>query len=258
MIKKTLLAIFLFSISLFCFAAEETNRDAASKLVWAEVDDKGIAQVNLYFFWSEKCPHCLAARPVILTLAQELEWLTLHSLELSKHPENVDLYQSVAEKLGLERISVPAFLFCGNVVFGFDSALTTGQYLRKNLEKCQTQAQEKVLSKMEMTNPAPDAPIRIPVIGELQADKFSLPVFTVIIAIMDAFNPCAFFVLLFLLSLLSHTHNRKRMLLIGGVFVFISGFVYFLCLFRKIYGSIPALEVSPSYEITLFQAFRTV
>jgi hypothetical protein len=45
---------------------------------------------------------------------------------------------------------------------------------------------------------------------------------------VDAFNPCAFFVLLFLLSLLAHAHSRRRMLLVGGVFVLFSGLLYFL------------------------------
>lgn len=49
-----------------------------------------------------------------------------------------------------------------------------------------------------------------------------------IIAGFDSFNPCAFFVLLFLLSLLVHARSRGRMLLIGGTFVLCSGAIYFL------------------------------
>jgi hypothetical protein len=45
---------------------------------------------------------------------------------------------------------------------------------------------------------------------------------------MDAFNPCAFFVLLFLLSLLVHAKSRARMLIVGGTFVLFSGIVYFV------------------------------
>jgi hypothetical protein len=59
-------------------------------------------------------------------------------------------------------------------------------------------------------------------------DQWSLPVFTLVIAGLDAFNPCAFFVLLFLLSLLVHAGSRARMLFIGSVFLFFSGLIYFL------------------------------
>jgi thiol-disulfide isomerase/thioredoxin len=36
------------------------------------------------------------------------------------------------------------------------------------------------------------------------------------VAGLDAFNPCAFFVLLFLLSLMIHARSRARMMLVGS------------------------------------------
>jgi hypothetical protein len=53
-------------------------------------------------------------------------------------------------------------------------------------------------------------------------------VLTLVLAGMDAFNPCAFFVLLFLLSLLVHAKSRARMAVVGGTFVLFSGLVYFV------------------------------
>jgi hypothetical protein len=49
-----------------------------------------------------------------------------------------------------------------------------------------------------------------------------------VLAGLDAFNPCAFFVLLFLLSLMVHVRSRARMALVGGVFVLFSGLLYFV------------------------------
>ncbi|MBN2013561.1 MAG: hypothetical protein JW778_00125 [Candidatus Altiarchaeota archaeon] len=60
------------------------------------------------------------------------------------------------------------------------------------------------------------------------AKQFSFPVFTFIIALVDGFNPCAFAVLAFLLSILTHTRSRKKMLFIGSIFILTSGFMYFL------------------------------
>lgn len=70
--------------------------------------------------------------------------------------------------------------------------------------------------------------VQVPLLGEQKASDLSLPAFTVIIAGCDAFNPCAFFVLLSLLSLLIHARSRGRMLLVGGIFVLFSGLFYFL------------------------------
>lgn len=69
--------------------------------------------------------------------------------------------------------------------------------------------------------------LRLPGLGEVDAARLSLPVLTLPVAGMDAFNPCAFFVLLFLLSLLMHQRDRRRMLLIGMLFVAVSGLMYF-------------------------------
>jgi hypothetical protein len=70
--------------------------------------------------------------------------------------------------------------------------------------------------------------VPLPILGNLDPEDWGLPVLTVVIAGLDAFNPCAFFVLLFLLSLMIHARSRTRMLLVGGTFVFISGLIYFV------------------------------
>ncbi len=43
-------------------------------------------QVEVYFFWSETCPHCEAARPFIEAIPRDRPWVVLHSLEVSRHP----------------------------------------------------------------------------------------------------------------------------------------------------------------------------
>ena len=64
--------------------------------------------------------------------------------------------------------------------------------------------------------------------GKINASEYSLPVLTIVLGAMDSINPCSFFVLLFLLSILLYTKSRKRMILIGGIFVFFSGLIYYM------------------------------
>jgi hypothetical protein len=70
--------------------------------------------------------------------------------------------------------------------------------------------------------------VALPFVGEVSAASLSLPALTVVLASLDAFNPCAFFVLMFLLSLMVHARNRTRMLIIGLVFVLFSALIYFV------------------------------
>jgi glutaredoxin len=54
------------------------------------------------------------------------------------------------------------------------------------------------------------------------------PLFVSTIALADGFNPCAFTVLIILLSLLTYTRSRKDMALVGSTFVVTSAVMYFI------------------------------
>ena len=72
--------------------------------------------------------------------------------------------------------------------------------------------------------------IEVPIFGQLDTKKLSLPILTFVIALLDGFNPCAMWVLLFLISLLLGMKDKKKMWVLGSVFIVASGFVYFLFL----------------------------
>lgn len=196
---------------------------AAAPYAWTTPEASGPPRVHLYFFWSARCPHCLEARPHVEALARDHAWIELHSRELSRSRENVERYLAMAADLGQQANSVPAFLYCGRMRVGWDGEVT-GRELLAELEACRA---DPALATKGWSSQSPDTTLHLPLVGDLEATRFSLPVLTVLIAGMDAFNPCAFFVLLFLLSLLVHQKDRRRMLLIGGTFVLISGLMYF-------------------------------
>ncbi len=214
---------------------------AQAPIAWTQPGADGQATVNLWFFWSARCPHCLEARPAVLAMAGAHPWVRLHDLELTQHPEHIERYVSMAASLGREAQSVPAFIYCGRMDVGWDRAESSGQALLTALDECRARgvAPAQPLSATPLAEK-----LDLPWLGQIDASNLSLPVLTVLIAGMDAFNPCAFFVLLFLLSLLVHQKDRRRMLLIGGVFVAFSGLMYFafmaawLGLFRMM-GSLP-------------------
>ena len=190
---------------------------------WLKTGADGQPEVQLYFFWSLTCPHCNEAHPHVEAIPRARPWVELHSLELSRHPENVRRYESMAQQLGEDAASVPALLFCGEMHVGWDDDATTGAFIRQRLDDCRARA----LNDQPIAAQAPPEPIRLPLFGAVDPASLSLPALTLVLAGLDAFNPCAFFVLLFLLSMMAHQKNRRRMLLIGGVFVLVSGLMYF-------------------------------
>ena len=212
--------LFVFLLCLFPSALVQAEEP------WVTTGPDGQPEVHLYFFWALTCPHCIQAHPAIAAIPQARPWVRLHALELTGHPENARLYQAMAEQVGEEANSVPALLFCGEMQVGWDSDDTTGERMRQRLDACRTSAATAGPGRMAGAQAAAP-PIDLPLIGAIDPAHLSLPLLTLVLAGLDAFNPCAFFVLLFLLSLLVHQRNRTRMLVIGGIFVTISGLMYF-------------------------------
>ncbi len=216
----------LLGLLLSGLAALTQAAPAAPTEWWVTETASGEPRIHLYFFWTRTCPHCRYARPFIETLSADYPWLELHSHDLTQDMAGALRYSRMAETLGESAHSVPAFLFCGRLLTGFDSPETTGGYLRQQLVECHRRQTQPAM----VSEPAPPAepPLELPLVGTLDPAALSLPVLTLVLAGLDAFNPCAFFVLLFLLGLLVHARDRMRMLLIGGIFVCGSGVIYFV------------------------------
>ncbi len=191
---------------------------------WIETDSDGASQIQLFFFYSETCPHCARAKPFVEALADRTQWLRLRSLPISDSAENRALFRMIARELNQQAQAVPTFAFCGEMHVGYDNDASMGAFLEKRLTDCH--ARHVSASETESIEAAPPVP-SLPMIGAVDPQNLSLPIFTLAIAGMDAFNPCAFFVLLFLLSLMVHARSRARMAVVGGVFVTVSGLAYF-------------------------------
>lgn len=146
--------------------------------------------------------------------------MVLHALEVSRSRENAQRFEEMAQALGQEAEGVPTFIYCGRMEVGWGGAALSGRDLLNGLDACRRNGGG-------MENAGAEQTIRLPGFGELDPGTLSLPVLTVVLASLDAFNPCAFFVLLFLLSLLAHQKNRRRMLTVGGIFILTSGLMYF-------------------------------
>ena len=210
---------------------------AQARTPWMDTGAQGETRVHLYFFWSQGCPHCLEAHPFIDAIPKERPWVVLHALEVSRSRENAQRFEALAQAIGQEAKGVPTFIYCGTMAVGWSGAELSGTQLLNGLDACRR-------SGGSMTSPGAERAIRLPGFGEIDPGAMSLPVLTVIIASLDAFNPCAFFVLLFLLSLLAHQKNRRRMLTVGGIFIATSGLMYFafMAAWLKVFQLLGALS----------------
>lgn len=157
------------------------------------------------------CPHCTKAKEFLLKFDSERPWLDIVYRSVDHDPVARNELLQYSQAAGIWPPGVPTFHFNGQVLVGFDSPEHTGSLLAALVEQA-------------AINPVH---VETSLFGTLSVSNLGLPLFTLVIGLLDGFNPCAMWVLLFLLSLLVHLQDRKRMALIAGTFVLVSGAVYY-------------------------------
>ncbi|MBU0649359.1 hypothetical protein KJ969_04680 [Patescibacteria group bacterium] len=217
--------------------------------------------VEVYFFYGEGCPHCAKEEMLLDKLEQELDYIHIHRHEVWHDKNAQEILSQLARASGISTSAVPMTIVGNQVVNGYESEETTGEEIRHLIEICHIDRCEDQVAMIvggppdhEGLETAVEAPgtanpeagmgqeepwlvggvvpekINVPLFGEVNLKDFSLPVLTLIIAVLDGFNPCAMWVLVFLISLLLGVPSMRRRWILGMVFIAASGFVYFLFL----------------------------
>jgi glutaredoxin len=163
------------------------------------------------------CPHCETAKVFLKELKRERPAIRIAIYDVAEDSAARQRLATLAAERGIANIGVPTFLIGAELIIGFLSADTTGAEIRARLDR---------LNQDTTPYPAVEG-IRTTWFGELHVRDLGLPLFTIVIGLLDGFNPCAMWVLLFLLSLLVNLHDRRKMTVIASTFVFVSGLVYF-------------------------------
>lgn len=177
----------------------------------------GEAIPDIEVFVRAGCPHCEAAKIFLDDLRRERPSLHIALYDIAEDPAARQRLEVWAKDRGITTLGVPAFLIGTELILGFQSSDTTGAKIRAMLDR-----------KAPDTVPGPTVEsIETGWFGPLRVHDLGLPLFTIVIGLLDGFNPCAMWVLLFLLSLLVNLQDRRKMALIAGTFVIVSGLLYF-------------------------------
>ncbi len=159
------------------------------------------------------CPHCAEAKRFLHELSARRPSLVVIYREVDRDPRARDALIERSLEAGAWPPGVPTFVYGSRVLVGFDDAEHVGAELVRLLDASAPQV-------------PPDA-VESGLFGTLQAGELGLPLFTLALGLLDGFNPCAMWVLLFLLALLLRLKDRRRMAMVAGTFVLASGAVYY-------------------------------
>lgn len=182
--------------------------------------DLGLAQKNsteINFFYSTTCPHCKKEKEFLNELKNKYSEIEIKEYEVINDRENQEILKSFYEKYQVperEQGYVPVTFTPTKYFIGFNDEI--GNEIEGCVKEC--------LLKEKPTAQK----IRIPIFGEIDVSKMSLPLITLTLGTLDGFNPCAMWILIVLISILLPLRSRKKIALVGGIFIFAEGLLYFL------------------------------
>lgn len=190
--------------------------------------------VELSLFWEPGCPYCQRAKRFLADQIETRTWLKVNAINIADSSEAQNAFLRASRLFGIERPGVPLIIVGRRHFLGFDDADGTGHAVMAAARSCREQVCDTLaglLSAEEDTplvrGPVGEDTITIPWLGPVHLNSLSLPALTVVLAGIDGFNPCAMWVLIFLVGLLVGMQDRARMWLLGGAFLLTSGLVYF-------------------------------
>ena len=218
-------------------------------------------KVNIYLFYGDGCPHCSALEEYLDEEYSTDKDVKVYKYEVWNDSNNQTLWQKVADVTGEEAKGVPYFVIGKEVLQGYSASDAWESKVDKAIEKAKKTnyndnvgitlgvVQGKITKdddnstknydpdKKEAdiddyynsdSNSNSESKLDIPLIGTVSLKDMSIPVIAILIGLVDGFNPCAMWILIFLITMLFDYPSRKKMWVLGCTFLFTSAFIYFL------------------------------
>ena len=215
--------------------------------------------INIYLFYGDGCPHCAAEEEFLDEYLKDKDNVKLYKYEVWYDKTNQEYLQKVQKKLNNKQSGVPYTVIGDKVLLGYMDGVTdvtiknyVNEYLEnnhyvdyvgkitnvsdikddsdkidtKNNDKKQENKLEK--SNEEVLDNVDNMLKKYPVLNKLSAKKISLPLLSIVLGLVDGFNPCAMWILIFLITMLFNMKDRKKMWILGLTFIVTSGIVYLL------------------------------
>ncbi len=207
----SLILFLLFLVPLNVSALDDDYKDIVAPIANKSVDDQ---KITVYLFHGQECPHCAEEKEFLESLENNYkDKVNFVFYEVWHDEQNAQIMTEVKNTLNVNQNSVP-FTVIGNKYFiGYSQTISDS--IKNTIDNYLNDDQN-------------NQSVNIPILGKIDMKSVSIPLVAIILGFVDGFNPCAMWVLLFLINMLLGMKNKKRMWLFGLIFLFTSGLVYFL------------------------------
>ncbi|MCC5953206.1 MAG: thioredoxin [Acidimicrobiia bacterium] len=177
--------------------------------------------VVIDIYWGDGCPYCHDAIDDLTAFAEREAGIEVRTFEVWYDADNRATMVRVAEELGVRADAVP-FIVVGTHSWSGYSGGIEGAIESTVLDL----RDDRSPGEIPALEGSGSAVVDVPFLGDVDLDERSTLLATVLIALVDGFNPCSLWVLTVLLALVLHTGSRRRVLAIGGTFLAVTTLIY--------------------------------
>ena len=178
------------------------------------------------YFYLPTCPHCAEQRPIIDEMRSEMPSVSFIIHDASS-VDGAGRFYELAEAAGMDKsqLAVPTTFIGRRPLVGAHSK----EAIRDAIADCEANsAGENGGNATSQEMGTGFTEFELPFLGRTDLKSLSLPALAVVLGLVDGFNPCAMWVLVYLIALILNLNDRKKIWLIVGSFVFASGALYFI------------------------------
>lgn len=178
--------------------------------------------VDVYLFYGRGCPHCSKEETFLEDMEEKYD-ITVHEKEVYFNEENRQLFQDMSDAFGREISGVPTTFIDNKVFVGFSESL--GKTIEDEIKRCseegcvspeermkkkQAEEEPEVVKEEGVTSVVTESsPAENPETTSMRR-KLTIPA-VLGAAAVDAVNPCAFAVLIILMTTILACCRRKAL-----------------------------------------------
>jgi glutaredoxin len=182
--------------------------------------------IEVHFFYAPTCPHCTEQKPIYYDIKEERTDVSFFEHDASSQDGSALFYKMAKEAdMDTSRLGVPTLFIGKHVLVGLQSRENILSAIDECINEC---TGEEYQSEDSQGIEEGFNDFEIPFIGRTDLTAWSLPILAVVLGFIDGFNPCALWVLIFIITLLLGERDKKKIWLVVGSFVFASAVSYFL------------------------------
>jgi len=230
--RKTIVAIFFIFFGILIFAIPSFD---GTSVFAQEITNK----LEINFFYSQTCAHCLAENKFLDTVQGKYPDVEINRYLVSDS-ESKKLLADLLTKHDAQMYAgiVPITFVGKDLILGFDNASGIGRRIEQSIER-----------QLKDSEPAPEEDknkVNLPIIGEIDLTRYSLPVQAVVLGFFDGFNVCSLGALVLILGLVLILRSRTKILIFGGAYILTTAVVYGILIilwYQLFYYLAPVLKV---------------